>query len=57
MYISADNRNGLPDDLDKGKTISVTGTLKLFHNVAEIEADAAHITVVEQSTTQAATQP
>jgi hypothetical protein len=58
VYISADNRAGIPDDLDKGKTISVTGTLKVFHDVPEIEGDAAHITIINQGpTTGPATQP
>jgi hypothetical protein len=56
VYISADNRAGMPADLDNGKTISVTGTLKLFHNVPEIEAGVADITVVTQGP-GAATQP
>jgi hypothetical protein len=52
VYISADKRTSMPDDLDKGKTISVTGTLKMFHNVPEIEADAAHISIVAAAATQ-----
>jgi hypothetical protein len=59
VYITADKRADFPTDLYKGKTISVTGKLKMFHNVAEIEGDAAHIVVAEQSPTTmpAATQP
>ncbi|MGA2443315.1 MAG: hypothetical protein ABSH08_20375 [Tepidisphaeraceae bacterium] len=48
VYIPADKRTGFPADLDNGKTISVTGTLKLYHDVPEIEADAAHIVVINQ---------
>jgi hypothetical protein len=55
VYIPADKRNGMPDDLDNGKTISVTGTLKLYHKVAEIEAGATDITVVGPAS--ATTQP
>ncbi len=57
VYISADNHPGMPADLDSGKTISVTGTLKTYHDVPEIEADSAHITVINQPTTAATTQP
>jgi hypothetical protein len=57
VYISADNRAGFPADLDNGKTISVTGTIKSYHNVPEIEADAAHVAVVSSATTAPATQP
>jgi hypothetical protein len=56
VYIPVDKRAGMPADLDNGKTISVTGTLKLFHNVPEIEAGVEDITVVTQSP-GAATQP
>ena len=52
VYIPADKRTGMPDDLDKGKTISVTGTLKMFHDVPEIEADSAHISIVAAAATQ-----
>jgi hypothetical protein len=57
VYIPADKRAGMPTDLDTGKTISVTGMLKLYHDVPEIEADAAHIVVIDQGSTGAATQP
>jgi hypothetical protein len=57
VYISADNRAAMPADLDNGKTISVTGTLKTFHDVSEIEADSAHITVINPPATGATTQP
>jgi hypothetical protein len=57
VYISADNRAGMPADLDNGKTISVTGTLKTFHDVPEIEADSAHITITNPPATGATTQP
>ncbi len=57
VYLTAEKRVGFPDDLDKDKTISVTGMLKLFHNVAEIEGDPAHIVVIGQSSTAPATQP
>jgi DNA/RNA endonuclease YhcR with UshA esterase domain len=56
VYISAEARAGMPADLDMGKTIAVTGTLKLYRNVPEIRADAAHIAVVPQPA-GAATQP
>ena len=52
VYIPAEKRSGMPDDLDKGKTISVTGKLKLYHNVPEIEAGVTDITVVGPATTQ-----
>ena len=55
VYIPADKRAGMPADLDNGKTISVTGTLKVFHSVPEIEAGVADIMVVKLS--PAATQP
>jgi len=54
VYIPADKRKEMPADLDNGKTISVTGTLKLFHRIPEIEGDLAHITIIEQN---AATAP
>jgi hypothetical protein len=57
VYLSADNRAAMPPDLDNGKTISVTGTLKTFHDVPEIEADSAHITVINPPTTAPTTQP
>jgi hypothetical protein len=57
VYIPADKRAGMPVDLDNGKTISVTGTLKMYHDVPEIEADAAHVVVINQSPEGAATQP
>jgi hypothetical protein len=57
VYIPAGKRTGIPDDLDNGKTISVTGTLKMFHDVPEIEADAAHIKIIQQSSVGATTQP
>ena len=57
VYISADNRAAMPADLDNGKTISVTGTLKTYHDVPEIEADSAHITVINPPATGATTQP
>jgi hypothetical protein len=57
VYIPADKRTGMPDGLDNGKTISVTGTLKTFHDVPEIEAGPADITVINQNPAGAATQP
>ena len=57
VYIPADKRTGIPDDLDEGKTISVTGKVKLFEDVPEIAADAAQIKIIGQSTTTATTQP
>ncbi len=57
VYIPADKRTGFPNDLDEGKTINVTGTLKLFHDVPEIEADAAHIKIIPQSPVGDATLP
>jgi hypothetical protein len=54
VYIPSDKRSGMPSDLDNGKTISVTGKMKAYHDVPEIEADAAHITVISSG---AATQP
>ena len=43
-----------PAFLTAGTTISVTGKLKLFKKVAEIESDPAHITVISQATTEPA---
>jgi hypothetical protein len=57
VFITADNRSAMPDDLYKGKTISVTGTIKMYHNVPEIEADAAQIAIIAQAATMPATQP
>jgi hypothetical protein len=57
VYLSADQRKALPADLDVGKTISVTGKLKLFHKVPEIEGDAKQITIIAPSTTAPASQP
>jgi hypothetical protein len=58
VYVTAENRKALPDDLYQGKTIAVTGKLKLFHRVAEIEADAAHIIIADSGpATTPATQP
>jgi hypothetical protein len=57
VYITKDKRAGMPDDLDTGKTISVTGKLKMFHRVPEIEADSTTITIVPAATTGPATQP
>jgi hypothetical protein len=57
VYIPGEKRAGVPDDLYIGKTISVTGTLKQYQDVPEIEADAAHITVINQPPAGAATQP
>jgi hypothetical protein len=56
VYIPADKRAGMPADFDNGKTISVTGTLKLFHGVPEIETGVEDITVVTQGA-GVATQP
>lgn len=56
VYISAENRAHVPEDLYAGKTISVTGKPKLFHKVPEIEAAASNITVVP-ATQPATTQP
>ncbi len=55
VYIPAEKRSGMPDDLDKGKTISVTGKLKMYRNVPEIEAGATEIAVVGSAS--ATTQP
>jgi len=57
VYLPAEKRKGIPVDLYQGKTIAVTGALKLFHHIAEIEADAAHITLVQPPTSAATTQP
>jgi hypothetical protein len=57
VFIAKDKRAGMPDDLDTGKTISVTGTLKMFHRVPEIEADSTTITIVPEATTTPTTQP
>ena len=57
VYIVADKRDDMPKDLDKGKSISVTGKIKMFHNVPEIEGDPAHITAVDAPTTAPTTQP
>ena len=57
VYIPADKRSDFSNDLDLGKTISVTGTLKIFHDVPEIEADSANIKVIQQSQAGSATQP
>ena len=57
VYIPADKRKGMPDDQDQGKTITITGKIKKFHGVPEIEADPAHIVVAQQSTTAPTTQP
>jgi len=57
VYISADKRAGMPTDLDDGKTISVTGTVKMYRDVPEIDGDAEHIVVVKQGSEGAATQP
>lgn len=50
VFIAPEKRAGVPNDLYVGKTISVTGTLKSFHDVPEIEAGAADITVIKEST-------
>ena len=52
VFIPADKRDGVPEDLDNGKTISVTGTLKMFHNVPEIEAGSDDIEIVSGAATQ-----
>jgi hypothetical protein len=57
VYIPADKRAGMPTDLDVGKTISVTGKLKKYRGVPEIEGDAGHIVVITQGSEGAATQP
>jgi hypothetical protein len=57
VYIPADKRTGMASDLDNGKTISVTGTLKMFKDVPEIEAGSADITVVKQADAPATTSP
>jgi hypothetical protein len=57
VFIPADKRSGMPKDLDNGNTISVTGTLKMFRDVPEIEADAAHITIIKRNSVAASTQP
>jgi len=57
VFISKEKRGGMPDDLDNGKTISVTGKLVLFHSLAEIQADAASITISGQAPMAPATQP
>lgn len=46
-----------PDDLTAGAAISVTGTIKLYKKVPEIECDLAQVIVSPQATTQPATQP
>ena len=45
-----------PAFLTAGTTISVTGTLKLYRKVAEIESDPTKITVISQATTEPTTQ-
>jgi hypothetical protein len=57
VYIRAEKRAGIPDDLYVGKTISVTGTLKIFKNAAEIQAGSADIIVVKQADAPATTAP
>ena len=57
VYIPAEKRKGVPEDLYEGKTIAVDGTIKLFRHVPEIEAGAEHIIVVAQSATAPATAP
>ncbi|MGD0138912.1 MAG: hypothetical protein ABSD28_08555 [Tepidisphaeraceae bacterium] len=57
VYIPADKRAGMPTDLDVGKTISVTGTVKIYRDVPEIEGDSEHIVVIKQGSEGAATQP
>jgi hypothetical protein len=57
VYISAEKRKGVPDDLYEGKTITVDGTIKLFHHVPEIEAGAEQITVVPQAATAPSSAP
>jgi hypothetical protein len=52
VYIAADKRENMPKDMDKGKSISVTGRIKMFHNVPEIEGDPAQITTVDAPATQ-----
>jgi len=47
VFIPEKKRKGMPQDLDNGKTISVTGTLKLYHNVPEIEAGVTDIEIVD----------
>jgi hypothetical protein len=46
-----------PDNLAADATVSVTGTIKLYKKVPEIECDLAQVTVTPQATTQPATQP
>jgi hypothetical protein len=57
VYIPAEKRKGVPDNLYEGKTITVDGKIKLFHHVPEIEAGAEQITVVPQSATAPASAP
>jgi len=57
VYISEDARPDMPADLDNGKIITVTGTVKLYHDVPEIEGDPAQITAVGAATTAPSTQP
>jgi DNA/RNA endonuclease YhcR with UshA esterase domain len=57
VYIPADKRAGMPTDLDDGKTISVTGKVKMYRGVPEIEGDAGHIVVIKEGPEGAATQP
>jgi hypothetical protein len=54
IYVKGEN---LPEDLDNGKTVSVTGKIILFHNVPEIQAKLTDVTVVAGATTEPATQP
>jgi hypothetical protein len=56
VFIPAEKRTGMPKDLDNGKTIRVSGAIKMYRNVPEIEADFDHISI-EQTSTRPATQP
>jgi hypothetical protein len=47
IYLPAEKRKGAPDDLYLGKTVTVTGEIKMFHGAAEIVADAEDIIVVK----------
>lgn len=56
VFIPAEKRSGMAKDLDNGKTICVSGAIKMYRNVPEIEADSDHISV-EQTSIKAVTQP
>ncbi len=52
VYIPAAAAAAFPTDRDQGKTISVTGVIKLYHNLPEIQATPTDITIVAAPATQ-----